>query len=190
MIRPNRRFARATAGGSPVDRPASACRGAFEHLVRPSRSGAPTRPTIAAVISGRVRHSPYAVLGPRLALRRNATFGNYLGRRSRIAKRPSVHLMTVRAPRIPIAITSRVTTDHSASRPDPRYGRAYRSIHFALHRSPPGFGRRSPRPARFLRRSDRARPRRLQRRGRAAGCAGRQGRPARHGPLRLAPDRG
>lgn len=56
-------------------------------------------------------------------------FGNYLGRRSRIAKRPSVHLMTVRAPRIPVAITSRVTTDHSASRPDPRYGRAHRSHH-------------------------------------------------------------
>src|SRR5258706_7565271 len=111
MIRPRRRFARGAAGDPPFDRPARAHCGAFEHLVRPSRSGAPTRPTIAAVISGRVRHSPYAVPGPRLALRRNATFGNYLGRRSRIAKRPSVHLMTVRAPRIPVAITRRVTTD-------------------------------------------------------------------------------
>src|SRR5258708_6951844 len=149
MIRPKRRFARAAAGGSPFDRPASARRGAFEHLVRPSRSGAPTRPTIAAVISGRVRHSPYGVLGPRLALRRNATNGNYLGRRSRIAKRPSVHLMTFRARRTPTAITSRVPTDHSASRPDPRCGRAHRSIHSrSIDRLPVSGGDRRVRPIR------------------------------------------
>jgi hypothetical protein len=105
-------------------------RGANEHLVRPSRCGAPVRPTIAAAISGRVGHSQFGLPSAVLALRRNATFGNYLGRRSRIAERPSVHLMTVRAPRIPVAITSRVTTDHSASRPDPRYGRAHRSTSF------------------------------------------------------------
>ena len=104
--------------------------GACWHLVRPSRIGAPMRPTIAAATSGRVGH--YQLGGPSLvlALRRNATIGNYLGRRSRIAKRPSVHLMTVQAPRIPVAITSRVTTDHSASRPDPRHGRAHRSASF------------------------------------------------------------
>jgi len=48
--------------------------GACAHLVRASRSGAPTRPTIAAAISGRVRHSPSGDPGPVLALRRNATF--------------------------------------------------------------------------------------------------------------------
>jgi hypothetical protein len=118
------RFARPAVS---VVTPAERRTGANGHLVRPSRCGAPVRPTIAAAISGRVGHSQFSLPGAVLALRRNATFGNYLGRRSRIAKRPSVHLMTVRAPRIPVAITSRVTTDHSASRPDPRYGRANRS---------------------------------------------------------------
>ena len=45
---------------------------------------------------------------PNVTPRRNATIGNYLGRRSRIKGRPSVHLMTVQMPRIP-------TLDHEPS---------------------------------------------------------------------------
>ena len=164
--------------------------GAFGHLVHPSRGGAPTRPTIAAVISGRVGHYQFGVPTLVLALRRNATFGNYLGRRSRIAKRPSVHLMTVRAPRIPVAITSRVTTDHSASRPDPRYGRAHRSNHSrSIGRLPVSGGDRRVRPV-LLRLSDRARPPHQRKHDRVGRCAGRRGPPGRRGPRQRAPDRG
>ena len=46
--------------------------------------------------------------------------------------------MTVRAAEIPAQVTSRVTTDHSASRPGQRHGGAHRTSSSPLRRSPPG----------------------------------------------------
>jgi hypothetical protein len=75
--------------------------GAPGHLVRPSCSGASVRPTIArprqdeSVIEVRLGR------GVRFTCAVTRQTRDHLGRRSRTRERPSVHSMTVRAPRIP-----------------------------------------------------------------------------------------
>jgi hypothetical protein len=77
-----------------------------------------------------------------LALRRNATRREPPGASVTDRGTATVRLMTVRAAEIPATITNRVTTDHSASRPDQRHGGSHRGS-FAAQPIASQFGRRS-----------------------------------------------
>jgi hypothetical protein len=118
------RLAALRAGGAPA------------HLVRPSHDRCTDAPDHLRRRFGPEGPLSYRACGPTLSLRRNATIGNNLGRRSRINGRPAV-------------------ADDGSDATDPgpdhepsnhgsfgqqarlRYGGAYRSRSFAPHRSPP-----------------------------------------------------